>query len=258
MQNELNKVLKWLLLPILMVSLFLLILSINALKEFSYIGRDFYPNKTISVTGTGEVFATADIAEFSFTVTKKASSVGDAQGQVDGVINSVLESIKDFGIEDKDIKTSAYNAYPIYVYPEIACISGYCPPRGEGYISGYEVSQTISIKVRDTSKAGDAISSVGEAGVSNISGLRFVVDDEDTLQREARDKAIADAQNEIENLSKELGVKVKGIVSFSESNYNPKGMYLESAAYGLGGDSVSLPQGENQISVQVYITYEIR
>lgn len=258
MQEELKKVLKWSVLPLILLSVFLLILSVNALKEFQYIGRDFYPNKTISVNGNGEVFAIADVAELSFTVTKKSSSVGEAQGQVEGIINKALESVRVLGIKDKDIKTSAYNAYPIYSYPEIACISGYCPPRGEGYISGYEVSQTISIKVRDTSKAGDAISSIGEAGVSNISSLRFVIDDEDTLLMEARGKAILDAKEKIENLSEELGVRVKGIVNFSESTYNPKGTYLESAAYGLGGDSISLPQGENSVSVQVYITYEIK
>ena len=263
-QKDLRKVIRWSLVLVLALTLFLIVLSVNALKEFAYIGRGAFPNETLSVTGEGEVFATPDVAQFTFTVTEEDDSVASAQETVTGKIDAALTALGELGVEGKDIKTTGYNAYPRYTYPGgTLCTNGFCPPR-EQVLSGYEVSQTISVKIRDTEKAGDALSRVAGAGISNISGLQFVIDDQDSLMAEARSKAIADAQEKVRQLADDLDVSVKKVVNFSDSFGGPYPMYETAyAKEGLGGDmSVSssprLPTGENTIRIQVYITYEIK
>ena len=53
------------------------------------------------------------------------------------------------------------------------CSNDFCPPGGERILKGFEVSQNISVKVRDTEKAGKVIAGIGELGASDISGLNL-------------------------------------------------------------------------------------
>ena len=94
-----------------------------------------------------------------------------------------------------------------------------------------------------------------------MSGPNFTIDDEEAFKREARKEAIEDAKEKARILADDLGVDLGRIASFSESgNYYP--------VYGMGEayktlDSVTssapaiLPAGENTISADVTITYEI-
>lgn len=249
-------------LTLVILAVFLAILSINAIKQSSYIGRGDYPANVISVNGNGEIFATPDTGSFSFSVIEEGKTVKDAQDKASKQINRVIDGVKSLGVEEKDIKTTSYNAYPKYDYMRAElCTAGYCPP-GKQVLTGYEVSQTIVVKVRDTEKAGTVLTKAGEMGAKNISGLDFVIDDMDKIQAEARDKAIKDAKEKAEVLAKSLGVKLKRIVNFSEGGYQPP-MYYAMGAAKMEAQSADasvvpqIPMGENKVTSNVTITYEV-
>ncbi len=251
---------------VVLLAVFLGIKSLNSLKEYGYIGQGVYPTNVISVNGTGEVFTVPDVGTFSFSVVEEGKSVKEAQDKASKKINATIDAVKSLGVAEKDIKTSGYNSYPKYEYLQnLSCTNGYCPP-GKQNLTGYEVNQTITIKIRKTADAGAILTKVGDSGATNISSLEFVVDDSDKAEADARDLAIADAKEKAKVLSKSLGVKLSRVVNFSES-----GSYPMPYAYGRAGekamtmDAVSsqamppqLPTGENKIVSNVTITYEIR
>ncbi len=246
------------------LAIFLAVLTLNAIKEGSNIGRNFYPANVISVYGTGEVFAIPDTGSFSFSVVEEGKTVKEAQDKASKKINTTLDAVRALGVAEKDIKTTGYNSYPKYEYQQQtkACAEIYCPP-GKQVLTGYEVSQTISVKVRNTADAGAVLTKVGDLGVSNISNLDFVIDDMDAVNAQARDKAILDAKEKAKVLAKALGVRLVRIVSFNEGGGYP-------IPYAMGGamekvmsaDAVSMPPqtpvGENEIISNVTITYEVR
>lgn len=244
---------------LVVLGIFLLALTVNTVKEFKYIGSGQYPDSTISFSGTGEVFAVPDVATFSFSVTKEASTVDEAQKAVEDVISVATQILKDQGVEEKDIKTTSYNVYPRYDYRNTSNFGG-----SERVFKGYEVSQTTSVKVKEAAKSGDILGKIGALEVTNVSGLSFQVDDTDELKREARQLAIEEAKEKAEALSKDLGVKLVRIISFYEDSNDggyPYPMY-ESA---MGGDGMSVKNtvptfstGENKITSRVTITYEIK
>jgi len=218
----------------------------------------------ISVEGTGKVTAIPDIATISYTISESATTAAQAQDLATKKSNVALALIKDLGIEDKDIKTTAYNVSPKYSY-QAPCYSSYCPPY-ESRISGYTVSQTVELKVRDLDQTGKVLSSLGEAGVSNLYGPNFVIDDENALREEARAEAIKDARAKAKTLAKDLNVRLVRVVNFWENtgpSYPPI-YYGKAAGLGMGGDTImvesapQVPVGENGIAVTVSITYEIR
>lgn len=244
-----------------LLSLFVLVKIVGEARAYRFIGSNPDVSSAISVSGKGEVFAVADTGTFNFSVVEEGKLAKDAQTKATEKINKAIDYLKKSGIDEKDIKTLSYNIYPKYEYSGASPCSGYyCPPQ-RSTIVGYEVSQTIEVKVRDTEKVGELLSGVGSLGVSDVSGLSFGIDDEEALKEEARSMAIEDARAQAEKLAKDLGVKIVRIISFSE-NSGGYPVYLEKAAYGMSGDSVpvapEIPVGENKISSNVTITYEIR
>lgn len=216
---------------------------------------------SISVEGTGKVTAIPDIAKITFSVSEEADTAKDAQNRASEKMNAALELLTGMAIDEKDIKTTSYAISPKYSYPR-PCYSGYCPPDYEQTIIGYTVSQTVEVKVRDTAKAGDVLSALGEAGVSDLYGPSFTTDDPEALKAEARGKAIADARAKAGALAKDLGVQLVHVTGFFESTGGYPIYYGKAEALGIGGDTSgvvpSVPTGENEISVTVNVTYEVR
>ncbi len=221
---------------------------------------------SITVSGNGEVFAVPDVAQFSFTITKDTKTMAESQKQVSELGNGLIEKLKMAGIDEKDIKTEGFNAYPKYESKEMSiCSPTYCPPSViNPVITGYTVSHTYSVKVRNLEKASDIAKLLTDAGVSSINGPDFTIADIDAVKNDARDKAIADAKAQAKILAKQLGVHLGDIIDFQvvDNGYYPMPMYARASA--VGGDmaeKVAAPDiepGQSDIKVQVQITYRIR
>lgn len=206
---------------------------------------------TINVSGEGKVLARPDVGTVSLSVVSSSLDASFAQSGAAEQINKIIDFLVKSGIEEKDVKTISYSISPQYDFP-----------KGKRQFLGYEVRQTVQVKIRDLDKVGAVISGAAEFGAIEISELRFAVDKEEAFKAEARAKAIADAKAKAKILSKDLGVRLGAIVSFSEFG-GPVPIYGYAAGFGLGGDfeksaAPSIPAGENEIVSNVNITFEIR
>lgn len=246
------------------LALFLLIQTVKAIKEYRYVGSGVTATNTITVTGNGEVFAVPDRATFTVSVREEAEDVAGAQDKSTAKINAIIAYLKEAGVEEKDIKTQSYNVNPKYEYTQAACTNFSCPPSNQK-LAGFEVYQTLEVKVQDPKKAGELLTGVGGKGASEVSSLSFTVEDEDALRAQAREQAISEAKEKADALAKQLGVSVVRVVGF----YEDAGGYPPMPyAYGKGGVAMdaalesrvapTLPTGENKIVSNVNVTYEIR
>lgn len=249
---------------------------ISELKKDSLLGESATP-ATISFSGHGEVKATPDIAGVYFTISKNAATIKDAQAGVATVEKTALSVLKAKGVADADIKTTDASSYPNYKYLNAICpqpilnVSGsnsvssgsaiYCPP-GKQVLDGYTASESITVKVRNTDSVGDLMQALGIAGVSNLSGPNFSIDNQDALKAQARKLAIDDAKTKAQALAKDLGVSLGKISSFNDSSNNYPVMYAEnsmvSGAVAPKAAPAVIPAGQNTITSDVTITYEIK
>lgn len=241
-----------------LLALFLLVKTLATLNDMDSVNAGNVA--TITVSGTGKASSAPTIAQISFSVQENASTVSAAQDSATKRTNDALAALKKLGVADKDIQTTGYQVNP--QYEQKPCAPGvYCMP-GTGKIVGYQVAQSVTVKVRDTSKTGDVLQALGTAGVQNVSGPNFTVDDDTAVTAEARGKAIADARAKAEVLAKQLGVHLGKVVNFSESGgvypMYGGGMTKSAVMDAAVAPAPTIPVGENETTSNVTIVYQIR
>jgi uncharacterized protein YggE len=226
------------------------LLARNTARQHSYIGVPLDERNTIVVNGLGEVTAIPDIASITIGTTIDRKTVGEAQRENTRVMNDVVGVIKGFGIDEKDIKTVSYDINPRYDYVD-----------GVSSIGGYIVSQSVSVKIRDLAKVGEVIAAAGDKGANQVGGIAFTIDEREALENEARTKAFEDAKEKAKMLADAAGVKLRRIVSFSESTGGgvpgPYYRYADAAMGMGGGGAPSIEAGSSDVISNVSVTYEI-
>lgn len=243
------------------LALFLLVETLSAAAN---LGRSGVPaTDTITVQGEGQATLPPDIAQISFSVENTAATVADAQALTTKQANAAIAFVKEQGVDDADVKTLSYNISPQYSYPNPCAPGQICPAyTGSPKITGYMVSETIQVKVRDLSAVGDMLSGLGSLSVQNVNGPSFGLDDSTAGYSAARADAIAKAREQARTLANQLGVRLGKIVNFSESSSGmPYPMYNLGAADSKSASAVAtpnVPTGENTYTASVSVTYEIR
>ena len=274
------------------IALFLLVLTVyvgslaySEILRSKYIGLDVTAANTISVTGEADVYSTPNLAVMDFTVLSEAKTVADAMKDSSAKMNAITAAVKALGVEDKDLQTTNFDISPRYDYvktvttpvipqapiapSDAGTASGavaqpnvsYYYPDGKQVLSGYDVTVTLTVKMRDLSKIGDIIQAATTAGANQTGSLQFTIDNPDSIQAQARQQAIAKAKTQALTLADQLGVKLVRITSFSENNvrplvYNANSTAVETAAAPAAAPVVSA--GQNKVSDSVTITYEIQ
>lgn len=235
----------WVLVAVLAFSAIWLLQSIDQVRRSGNV------SDTLSVSGEGTVIAKPDVAVAQLSIVVDAATASEAQTRANEKSNAVVEFLKGKGIDEKDIKTSGYNIYPQYDWTD-----------GRSILRGYQVTQSFTVKIRDIDNANEALDGVVDAGVNQVGGISFEIDDPEKLQEQARALAIADAKTKAGVLEDQLGIDLGHIVSFSESGGGDFiALYARSEAGGIGGGGdapPALPAGENEIVINVTLTYQIR
>lgn len=210
-----------------------------------------------SVTGSGTVYAKADIANIQVGLkTSTSKTAAEATKESTEKMNKINGELKKLNIEEKDIKTSNYSLNPVYNWTN---------NRGQELI-GYEVTQTLTLKIRDLSKIGEVIAKTTEQGANQIGSISFTIDDEYELKNQAREMAITKAKEKAELIAKQSGLKlgeVKGVYEnaspvMSPIAYSNAKVMLESADQAAGLSAPEIQSGQNEVKVEVTLSYEVK
>ena len=240
----------WLLLNIVLVVVVLAgLASLKALYRYS---KSLPASRTITVSAEGKTVVLPDIASFYFSVVNEGSDPEKIAEKNNVVINEALGFVKEEGVEDKDIKTTGYDLSPRYEYDE---------KRKTSFISGYRLTQTVTVKIRDFTKISKILGVLPGFGINQIGSLSFSVDEPDVYLNEAREQAFKKARAKAEAMARQNGTKIKRVVTFSEfgGGYPPIPIFAKAEIGGFGGDVVAprIEPGSQEVAVNVSVTYEI-
>ncbi|MES2014630.1 MAG: SIMPL domain-containing protein [Patescibacteria group bacterium] len=244
---------------LLVLTVFVGAKAVNAIMNFDTISQP--ASNVITVTGEGKVSAAPDIATISFSISEDADTSAHAQDAAAKKVNVALQLLKNLKVADKDVKTSSYNIFPRYSQPTPCYGTAPCVYNQEQKIIGFTASETVEVKVRNIDDTGKVLSALGDAGVTNLYGPNFSVDKQDDLKAEARKEAIEKARTQAKQLASALGVRIVRVVNYSENGAYPV-VYMKTGMMSAGAaparEDISTPTGENEIVVDVSVTYEIR
>jgi uncharacterized protein len=163
------------------------------------------PQRTVTVTGTGKVTLTPDIAYISIGVHTENASAKDAVAGNTTQAQAVIAAIKGFGVADKDIQTTNFSINP----------QQQTDTNGKVTSVTYVVDNTVYVTVRDLTKLGDLLDSTVNAGANNINSIQFDVADKTAALSQARLAAVADAKKQADEQTKATGVSLDVVQSIS-------------------------------------------
>lgn len=208
----------------------------------------------ITVFGEGHSEVAPDMAILSFSVVKDAKTAREALDANNKAMADVLNALKSGGIAENDLQTSGFAVNPQYQYPDNND-GGNRPP----VLIGYQVANSLTIKVRDLSKLGEIIDQSVTLGVNQGGSIQFTNDKPEATITEARKQAVADAVSKAKVLSEAAGVSLGRIVEISENSSRPEPMpMMRTMAKEYAADAVPIATGENSYNVTVNVTFAIQ
>jgi uncharacterized protein len=205
--------------------------------------------RTISVSGSGQVTMAPDVAYVNIGVQSQKDKVADALAENNTKAQSVASSLRELGIQDKDIQTSSFNIYPQQSFG----------PNGEVTGTTYVVNNTVYVTVRDLQVMGKLLDVVVRNGANSINGVAFDVLDKSKAISEARRLAIESARSQAAEMAQQAGVTLGDLQTMSVYSSLPTiAMYDSKAAGGAAASQVPVSSGELVIKVDVNATYFIK
>lgn len=209
------------------------------------------PETTINISAEGKVVSAPDLAILSGGVVSEAKTAQEALQMNAKDMAGVMKALKDAGVAEKDIQTSNFSLQPQYQYPK----------EGPRYLTGYQVSNQVTAKVRDLENVGSVIDAMVALGGNSFSGVSFAVEDPSELQNEARRLAMKEAMSRANLYAEAAGYRIKRIVTISESgSYSPqpRPMVMARAAAMDEAMSTQISGGELTYSASVNVEFELQ
>lgn len=206
--------------------------------------------RTLAVSGLGEAAAAPDQAMLQIGVQADGKTAAEALKAMSARMTATMARLKSGGVAEKDIQTSGLSLNPRYNYES--------RPQTPQII-GYTASNTLSVKLRDLSKAGALIDAAVSDGANTLGGLTFGFANPKPLENAARADAVADAKAKAEVLAKAAGVSLGPILQINDGYAAPapQPMY-EARAMAADAKSVPIAPGESTLSASVTLIYEIK
>ena len=205
---------------------------------------------TISVTGQGEVSAAPDVATLQLGTEFIADSVQAARTASATATQSMIDALLALEIPAADIGTSSVNISTVFDYQAQA-------------VTGYRVSNRLTVRLRDLSSVGTVIDRVTEAGgdLTRLRGVNFAIEDTDALEEQARAAAVADLTDKAEQLAELLEVEVGPAISIVEGGggFQPfrESFGLSPAAAYLESEPTPVLAGDVQVTVTLDAVFAI-
>lgn len=200
---------------------------------------------SFEVSGEGKIVVVPDEARVVMGVRTTGRSIASIQEEVNSTMKKLGERLKGLGIDEKEIKTTAYSVYPDY--------------QDEG---GYQADAQVEVRIKDLAVVSQVMDLTGELGLERVGGVSFELSDQ--LQKEtvkeAREQAIEEAKQKAEELAKLAGMRLGRIVNVQEGNSYPQPYMMSEASYdmagGLGKTATPIEVGSNEVTVTVTLSYE--
>ncbi|HZH99132.1 MAG TPA: SIMPL domain-containing protein, partial [Fimbriimonadaceae bacterium] len=172
-----------------------------------------------------------------------------AQTAANEIMNRFLQRLDVMKIDKANIRTSRLFLNPVYANPR---------PGEPAIISGYQASNTISVRLTDFTQIGPVVDAGIAAGVNTIEGVSFGLRDDTKQRMQALKEAVTEARAKAEAMAEALGMALGDAYEVQESGgYMPQPMMMGRAGAEMA-DASSTPVEPGQLSINASVTIRYR
>ncbi len=200
--------------------------------------------KLLTVTGEGTVAAAPDSAVIRLGVSSQGKTARAASDANAREMTVVLAAIKESGVADRDIQTTALSLQPQYDPNKT----------GAARLIGFQANNQVTVKIRDVARLPSVLDRAIAGGANEMSGVEFIVSEQGTLLDKARIEAIADARRKAELYAAAAGMKVGRVMAISEEGSAPPQRAFQALR---AGAATPLAPGEQTLRAVVTVSYEL-
>ncbi|MGA9540930.1 MAG: SIMPL domain-containing protein [Methyloceanibacter sp.] len=206
--------------------------------------------RSISLSASGMVKAAPDMASITTGVTSEGQTAQDALSKNTNAMTEVVGTLKETGIEPKDIQTTDFNVSPVYEQKK----------NGQAaFVTGYRVSNKVHIIVRDTKKLGDVLDKVVAAGANQIGSISFGIAKPEKLKDEARKLAMRNAIDNAKLYADAAGIELGPVMTIAEDNgFTPRPYRGRAAPMMAEASPVPVEGGTLSVEAKIRVTWELR
>jgi uncharacterized protein YggE len=200
---------------------------------------------TITVSGSGKVTIVPDVARISLGVTVTKPSVKAVREAGAQAMNDIIAAVKALGVDEKDVQTTNLSLYPQYA------------TGSSSKIVGYQISEQITVTVRDLDKAGDVVDAAAAKGANNVNGISFESGDPVKAQNDARAAAVAAARVSAQAMAAAGNVSLGGVISITDASPITPIWYGAARAGAIGDMATPVEPGTQDLSATVTVVFAI-
>ncbi len=206
------------------------------------------PQARVIVIGEGSISVPPDYAQIRSGVTTRAKTAREATDANSKLMAAVTAALLNSGIEQKDIQTSRFSVQPVYAPRQ---------PNTEPKLSGFSVSNQVSVTIRQIAKVGEILDRLIAAGATDVGNIAFLHSDlAKTLDR-AREAAIADARRKAELYARASGLSLGRVAWITEdSGYGPP-IPMGAPRAAATAAAVPIAPGEDTLHVTITVGFDI-
>jgi uncharacterized protein YggE len=205
----------------------------------------------LTVQGTGLATGTPNLLTITVGIDVTDPTATEAISDDNTKAEAVTTVLTQAGVASKDVQTSDVSINPQY--------------NTKGVITGYEVTNTLTAKLRNFTTAGTVIDSIANAAgnATRLDSLAFSVEDTRSLEDQARTDAVHQAVSHARSMAQAAGERLGPVCSVNDQsqidNYNEPfadGAVAGSASASSSG-AVPLQAGSQQETAQVTMVYSL-
>ena len=202
----------------------------------------------LDIVVTGEVTRVPDIVMINAGVTTQGATASEAIQANAARIEAMRAALRRAGVADRDIQTSSVNLNADYRHVADR------PP----VFTGYRASHMVNVRFRDAANAGRILDALVTAGANEINGPTFEVERPAAALDEARTRALEDARARARLYAGALGMRVKRIVTVSESGgVRPMPMGYARGDMAQSASATNIVLGEQSLAVTLTVSFEL-
>lgn len=154
------------------------------------------------------VTAEPDMATIGAGVSTEAPTAVAAMQVNAREMTAVIEAIKAQGVAEEDIQTTGVNLNARYDYDRTN--------RKQVFI-GYQVSNRVSVKLREIEEVGGVLDALVAAGATDLNGPSFAIEDDEAAKDQARARAIERGMARAKAYAAMLGSDEVRVLEISEA-----------------------------------------